>query len=139
MIGNMVKPEEVLIEEDDNGEIVRAEVTNTDSIALYKIMRDTLVQLAQLDQEDTEAIMQALMTQQVEKQLVWHELNTLCWAIGALSGTLNDEYEKRFLVTVIKELLYLCEKKMGKQNKAVVASNIMYVVGQVSNSHDCLF
>ena len=43
---------------------------------------------------------------------------------------MNEETEKRFLVTVIKELLGLCEIKRGKDNKAVVASNIMYIVGQ---------
>jgi exportin-1 len=43
---------------------------------------------------------------------------------------MNEETEKRFLVTVIKDLLSLCEMKRGKDNKAVVASNIMYTVGQ---------
>ena len=43
---------------------------------------------------------------------------------------MNEEIEKRFLVTVIKDLLGLCEIKRGKDNKAVVASNIMYIVGQ---------
>ncbi|RHY30753.1 hypothetical protein DYB25_013618, partial [Aphanomyces astaci] len=43
---------------------------------------------------------------------------------------MSEENEKRFLVTVIKDLLGLCEMKRGKDNKAVVASNIMYVVGQ---------
>lgn len=33
----------------------------------------------------------------------------------------GEEYEKRFLVTVIKDLLGLCEMKRGKDNKAVVA------------------
>lgn len=42
----------------------------------------------------------------------------------------DEETEKRFLVTVIKDLLGLCELKRGKDNKAVVASNIMYIVGQ---------
>lgn len=40
------------------------------------------------------------------------------------------EDEKRFLVTVIKDLLGLCEQKRGKDNKAIIASNIMYIVGQ---------
>lgn len=60
----------------------------------------------------------------------WQNLNKLCWAIGSISGAMNEETEKRFLVTVIKELLSLCERKSGKDNKAVVASNIMYTVGQ---------
>lgn len=42
----------------------------------------------------------------------------------------DEETEKRFLVTVIKDLLGLCEIKRGKDNKAVVASDIMYIVGQ---------
>jgi len=29
-----------------------------------------------------------------------------------------------------QELLGLCEQKRGKDNKAIIASNIMYVVGQ---------
>ena len=43
---------------------------------------------------------------------------------------MHEEDEKRFLVTVIKDLLGLCEQKRGKDNKAIIASNIMYVVGQ---------
>merc|ERR1719265_290211 len=57
-------------------------------------------------------------------------LNRLCWAIGSISGSMQEHDEKRFLVSVIKDLLSLCEMKRGKENKAVVASNIMYVVGQ---------
>jgi exportin-1 len=40
------------------------------------------------------------------------------------------EQENFYLIQVIKELLNLVEKKHGKDNKAIVASNIMYVVGQ---------
>ena len=43
---------------------------------------------------------------------------------------MSEDDEKRFLVVVIKELLGLCENKRGKDNKAVIASNIMYTVGQ---------
>lgn len=60
----------------------------------------------------------------------WENINKLCWAIGSISGAMSEESEKRFLVTVIKDLLALTEMKRGKDNKAVVASNIMYIVGQ---------
>ena len=63
---------------------------------------------------------------------------------------MQEEDEKRFLVTVIKvkhsslnnkmskfqiymikqDLLGLVEQKRGKDNKAIIASNIMYIVGQ---------
>ncbi|KAF5725608.1 protein EXPORTIN 1A [Tripterygium wilfordii] len=74
MIARMAKPEEVLIVEDENGNIVRETMKDNDVLVQYK--------------------------------------------------------ENRFLVMVIRDLLNLCEIIKGKDNKAVVASNIMYVVGQ---------
>lgn len=131
MIGRMAKPEEVLIVEDDNGEIVREVTKDTDAIALYKTMRETLVFLTHLDTSNTEDIMLTKLANQIDgSEWSWHNLNTLCWAIGSISGAMGEDEERRFLVTVIKELLHLCEIKRGKDNKAVVASNIMYVVGQ---------
>lgn len=131
MIENMAKPEEVLIEEDENGDIVRVTTRDTDVIAQYKTMRDCLVYLTHLNAEDTESIMLSKLTEQVDGSAwSWNNLNTLCWAIGSISGAMQEDEEKRFLVTVIKDLLGLCEQKRGKDNKAVVASNIMYVVGQ---------
>ncbi|KAL3821906.1 hypothetical protein ACHAXA_008440 [Cyclostephanos tholiformis] len=131
MIAKMAKPEEVLIVEDENGDIVRETTKDTDVIAQYKTMRETLVYLTHLNSDDTESIMLSKLTAQVNgTEWSWNNLNTLCWAIGSISGAMSEDEEKRFLVTVIKDLLGLCEQKRGKDNKAVVASNIMYVVGQ---------
>lgn len=94
-------------------------------------MRETLVYLTHLDCSDTEGIMTEKLLNQVNgSEWSWKNLNTLCWAIGSISGAMHEEDEKRFLVTVIKDLLGLCEQKRGKDNKAIIASNIMYVVGQ---------
>jgi exportin-1 len=83
----MPKPEEVLIVEDDNGEIVRETMKDTDAITLYKSMRETLVILTHLDPEDTQNIMLEKLAAQVDgSEWSWHNLNTLCWAIGAISG-----------------------------------------------------
>ena len=131
MIAKMAKPEEVLIVEDENGDIVRETTKDTDVIAQYKTMRETLVYLTHLNCDDTENIMLSKLTAQVNgTEWSWNNLNTLCWAIGSISGAMTEDEEKRFLVTVIKDLLGLCEHTRGKDNKAVIASNIMYVVGQ---------
>jgi exportin-1 len=131
MIERMVKPEEVLIVEDENGEIVRESVKETDTITLYKSMREVLVYLTHLDVEDTENIMTEKLARQFDgSEWSWNNLNKLCWAIGSISGAMNEEVEKRFLVNIIRDLLGLTEMKRGKDNKAVVASNIMYIVGQ---------
>eukprot|EP00743_Colponemidia_sp_Colp-15_P002924 GILK01003163.1.p1 GENE.GILK01003163.1~~GILK01003163.1.p1 ORF type:complete len:1097 (+),score=141.59 GILK01003163.1:95-3385(+) len=131
LISRMAKPEEVLIVEDDNGSIIREAHPDTEAINLYKSMREALIYLTHLNPEDIEGIMLEKLNAQVEgTEWSWNNLNRLCWAIGSISGAMSEDDEKRFLVTVIKDLLRLCELKRGKDNKAVVASNIMYVVGQ---------
>ncbi|KAF7972646.1 hypothetical protein HWV62_17314 [Athelia sp. TMB] len=148
VIERMVKPEEVLIVENEEGEIVREFMKESDTIVLYKSMRELLVYLTHLDVSDTETILTEKLAKQVDgSEWSWQNLNTLCWAIGSISGAMSklwavdegcntlttlidEETEKRFLVTVIKDLLGLCEIKRGKDNKAVVASDIMYIVGQ---------
>ncbi|KAL9652070.1 hypothetical protein ABK040_000411 [Willaertia magna] len=131
MVSKMAKPEEVIIVEDENGQIVKEYMKDVDSIQLYKSMREVLIYLTHLDYVDTEKIMlEKLRAQVTGYEWSWHNLNTLCWAIGSISGAMDEKDEKRFLVTVIKDLLNLCDMKKGKENKAVVASNIMYVVGQ---------
>ncbi|ODV78165.1 chromosome region maintenance protein 1 [Suhomyces tanzawaensis NRRL Y-17324] len=131
IIENMARPEEVLIVENDEGEIVREFVKESDTIQLYKSMREVLVYLTHLNVNDTEQIMNEKLARQIdESEWSWQNINTLCWAIGSISGTMNEDMEKKFLVNVIKDLLSLTEMKRGKDNKAVVASNIMYIVGQ---------
>jgi len=144
MMDKMAKPEEVLLVEDENGNVVREEMKDADVVALYKVMREALVYLTHLNTKDTwdkmlghletlhnerkEAQERALAGQPRAES--WGALNRLCWAIGSISGTMRPEEESKFLVMVIKNLLDLCEKVSGKDNKAAIASNIMYVVGQ---------
>jgi len=49
----------------------------------------------------------------------------MSWSIGCLTDLLSETDERGFVISAIRELLTLCEKKSGKDNKACVASNIM--------------
>ena len=49
LVSRMAKPEEVLIVEDENGEIVRETMKDSDAITLYKTMRETLVSPAEFN------------------------------------------------------------------------------------------
>ena len=131
MVASMARPEEVLLEEQSNGEVTRVFVKDTDSNELYKNMRVTLVYLTYLNPNDMERIMTMKLGAQMDgSEWSYKNLNTLCWAIGSIAGAMGKNEEKDFLVQVIKELLTLCEVKKGKDTKAIVASNIMYIVGQ---------
>jgi len=136
LISKMVKPPEVTIKENEEGHIVRVEEEDTDELALYKMMREALIYLTHLDPEH----MENLVLQRVAHECLERKddlerwcptmLNRLCWAIGSISGAMQESEEKKFVVSVIRDLLKLCDLKKGKENKAAVASNIMYVVGQ---------
>lgn len=131
LIQRMARPEEVLVVEDENGEIVRENMKDTDAINLYKSMRECLVYLTNLDAQDTQEIILSKLAKQMDgSEYSWNNLNTLCWAVGSISGALTEDQEKNFVVHVIKALLELCDRKRGKDHKAVIASNILYVVGQ---------
>uniref|UniRef100_A0A6N2N6B7 Exportin-1 C-terminal domain-containing protein n=1 Tax=Salix viminalis TaxID=40686 RepID=A0A6N2N6B7_SALVM len=86
MICRMAKPEEVLIVEDENGNIVRETMKDND------IMRETLIYLSHLDHEDTEKQMLKKLSKQLSgEDWNWNNLNTLCWAIGSISGSMMEE------------------------------------------------
>ena len=132
MIRRMARPEEVIIFEDENGEIKKEIMKSVDSIALYNTMREALVFLTHLDTKDTEAIMldQLLFIRNHLSEFSPGILATLCWAIGSISGAMVQEDETKFLIIAIQELLYMCNRIQGRENKASVASDVMYVVGQ---------
>lgn len=131
IIMKMTKPIEVKIDIDEDGEIVSDLVTNTIYQTLHETMRDSLIYLTHLDAYTTEKVMiELLQSQTVEENWNPSLLNSVCWSIGCITGSMEENHEKKFVVMVIKYLLNLCEQKRGKNNKAVVASNIMYVVGQ---------
>tara|TARA_B110000305_G_C19077145_1_gene464457 strand:- start:335 stop:550 length:216 start_codon:yes stop_codon:yes gene_type:complete len=66
MISKMAKPEEVLIVEDENGDIVCETMKDIDVIVQYKTMKETLVYLTHLNCDDTENIMLEKLSFQVD-------------------------------------------------------------------------
>eukprot|EP01061_Rhynchopus_euleeides_P002436 TRINITY_DN11873_c1_g4_i1.p1 TRINITY_DN11873_c1_g4~~TRINITY_DN11873_c1_g4_i1.p1 ORF type:complete len:1076 (+),score=411.04 TRINITY_DN11873_c1_g4_i1:196-3423(+) len=138
-ISYMARPEEVILFEDENGEIVREVMKDVDAISHHNNMKEGLVSLTHLDCENTEGIMLARLDS-ISNAAVFQpgELATLCWAIGSISGAIVEAEETRFLIQVIKTLLTLCEAKQDQATKASIASDIMYVIGQYPrflNSH----
>lgn len=90
LIERMVKPEEVLIVEDENGEIVREHIKETDNLALYKSIRELLIYLTHLDCEDIENIMTEKLAHQIDgTEWSWANINKLCWAVGSISGAMS--------------------------------------------------
>jgi len=62
----------------------------SDTIVLYKSMRQCLVYLTHLDVSDTELILTEKLNKQVDgSEWSWAGINSLCWAIGSISGAMS--------------------------------------------------
>jgi Importin beta-related nuclear transport receptor len=62
----MAKPTEVLVSVDESGNTVRETVQDTETVALYELMRETLIYLTNLDPEDTEHTIMLKMAKQMD-------------------------------------------------------------------------
>lgn len=132
MIDTMAKPKEVLVVIDENGEAVEVNFDDVENIHIYERMREILVCLTNIDNDSMDKTIQKRLDALTKDKtnFSFEALNKLCWALGSISGIMNVDEENKFVVSVVKELLNLCEKTQGKSNKALVAADIMYVVGQ---------
>lgn len=89
---------QVLVVENEEGEVVREYLKET--IVLYKSMRELMVFLTHLDVVDVEMILTQKMAAQIDgSEWSWGNLNTLCWAIGSISGAMG-EYTKILFVAL---------------------------------------
>ncbi|MES1905324.1 MAG: Exportin-1 [Paramarteilia canceri] len=151
IIQNMSKPEEVIIIEDEYHNIVREKLKDTNKIKIYHVMASTLQNLMIIDEETTTSIMVELLKKQTgtwagsldydsdeddcpkhgsNPNWTYREINSICWAIGSVSGIMNVEKESKFLVLALKELLNMNEVLDVQASKAVIASDVMYIIGQ---------
>jgi exportin-1 len=96
--------------ENEEGEIVREFMKESDTIVLYKQMRELLVYLTHLDVVDTENILTEKLAKQVDgSEWSWNNLNTLCWAIGSISGAMSTS---RLLSNNVTMLMHFLQTKI---------------------------
>lgn len=133
LISRITKPTEVLITVNNLGAVVyeSPESINADAnaINLHRNMREALIQQARLDIVDTKRIMVEKLNKLINgTDRSWKNINTLCWSISCISGTLLDE--RQFVVCVLKKLLDLCEHNKDDVN---IVFNVMFVAGEMAH------
>ena len=129
IIPRMWQPEEFLIEIRD-GEVVRQKSIDAQVFDLFKSQKSVLVMLTNIDNEDTVNTFGEFFTalqQDFQRDL----FSSLCYAAGAISGTLGAEPEKEFMTQVSQVLLEInaqCESDI--EARAFVSGGLMYVFSQ---------
>lgn len=138
-VANMPRPQEVFIEINDLGEIVKNRNVETMEIEFYKKMKQNLFYLSfcieefmtsYFIKESEKIIPSKLQGTENAAQFDAVRVNKICWSIGCFANALSETAEREFFVLVLRNLLSMCEIQSSKPNKAIVASNIMFIAGQ---------
>lgn len=81
---------QILVVENEEGELIREFVQESDNIALYKSMRELLVYLTHLNMKETLSVLTGKLEKQMDgSEWSWNNLNALCWAVGSISGAMG--------------------------------------------------
>lgn len=136
LIENMVKPDDVFVIENEDGEITRDFIKHSDTTVLSKSMRDVFSLLTNL----YPAYIQTTIQEKLARVLTsivwsWDELFRICWAIGSISGAISEQKENQFLESIVaKDLVELLQKEESAHPNSdqewVVASCLLYIAGQ---------
>lgn len=131
LVLRMPRPEEVFITQNEYGEIIKEKMVEVEKIDHYKKMKETLFHLSFLTSSYIKQYFASKFSRFLAgEDFTYENLNHICWSIGCISESFSEEEERAFFVDIIKDLLALCEMRQSKADKAVIASNIMYIIGQ---------
>ena len=123
---NMERPEEILIIQKEDGSVSREQQKNTSTVILFKSMHDALCVLTNIDFIDTMESISEMITENRENFSITN-INRICWSAGAISGAIPADEEKKFVLSILKELLDLFGTYDESENQAILASGIMFV------------
>ncbi|RCI02386.1 Karyopherin transporter, partial [Rhizopus stolonifer] len=135
MVDNMVKPDDVLIIENDDGDISREFIKQSDTTVLSRSMRHVFSLLTSLDPVYIQTMIRdKLHPFQLNKTPAWswNQLFHVCWAIGSISGAITEQQENEFLESIVlKDLVGLLPKEgTDSDQEWVVASCVLYIACQ---------
>lgn len=132
MIDNMVQPDDILMIENDEGEITREFVKQSDTTVLSKTTQQVFNQLARILPVYVQNTIHDRLMRLQFANTTWDQLFHLSWAIGFTSGALSKQDEDTFLtIVLLQDISQLLKRDHDSKNHEwVVASCIFYIVEQ---------
>ncbi|SAM07888.1 hypothetical protein [Absidia glauca] len=132
ILDRMAPPDEVLLVEEDDGEVTKQYIKGGDTSVIFNLMKHILSALIRFDPPNMVNIIQERLSLLAQsKDWTWIDLNRLCWAIGALQDTMNHTDIDTFLGLVLEHLVRLLEATPPRSEASyVVTSCLMHVCNQ---------
>lgn len=132
IIQHMIKPEGILVVQNEFGEFVKEVILDSDNIQLYENERDVLVYLTHLNVDEMVKVLNEKLIdlKDLNKPNYIDNFNKVCWAIGAITGSMRVESEQDFIMKVLEQLWSIFDTLTVEELKTVYSTNTMFIVGQ---------
>ncbi|CAO3631388.1 unnamed protein product [Cunninghamella echinulata] len=128
---NMVPPNEVLVVEDDDGEVIKEYHKESETFTLFLSMKNVLCSLTRLDISATLKFLGSKFSLLMNTEnFSWIEFNKLCWTIGSLNTVMDLENENNFLETIMQKLIVIAQKTAHSDVSYVITSCLVYIGSQ---------
>ncbi|KAI9308958.1 armadillo-type protein [Cunninghamella echinulata] len=125
---NMVPPSEVLIVEDDDGEVIKEYNKESETFTLFLSMKNVLCSLTKLDISATLNLLGSRISLLLNTEsFSWIEFNKLCWTIGSINNVMDLENENSFLETIMQKLIDMAQKTAHSEVSYVITSCLVYI------------
>ncbi|KAI5191445.1 exportin-1 [Nematocida minor] len=128
LVAQMQRPEEVIIAENEDNEIVLEKLVDTECIQHHKEMNELLYNISAMTPGGLGPYFCSEISKLRSGPWTRERLNKVSWAAGSIAGTSTVIAEKEFLTQAIQTLLSMCEEATEEGNRAVVASCLMYIL-----------
>lgn len=130
MIFSMESPNDIILNVDENGIHIRAQICS-ENMSAYYTAKDLMIFLANLDLEDMSIVInEALEFVNSSDEFNFQAFESLCWSIGSIRGTFPSQEETVLISRIIILLLQLIESRQEIEIRAAVAAGLMYICSQ---------
>ncbi|KAI5170697.1 exportin-1 [Nematocida sp. LUAm3] len=126
----MARPQEVIITENEEGDVVLERLSETEHIVHCQEMRETLLNIAHISTESYSSFFLSKLEDLNESTWSREKINKLCWAATAITESMSAANEEVFIVQLLRKLLTMCSQKDLDGDRAVMASCILYTVSK---------
>lgn len=129
LVSQMIKPQEVIVVENEDKEIVQEKMVDTEQIEYYKEMNDLFFNISSM----IPGSLGPYFCREIDKlreMTSWDEerVNKVCWSAGCITGSASACVEKENVTQSLQSLLAFCDELEGETHRSVVASSILYIL-----------
>jgi len=130
IIERMPKPIKTVSVIDDDGKTRLFTSVISTYGTFFSTVRECIVFLTNFDQEDMMTAVLDRFNEFSNDKICMKSLQSLCWAIGSMAGSLSTENEIDFLYTIFQHIFHFCASFENTNHRICIAEGLCFISTQ---------